>query len=378
MKIGFNGSERSTLGVEVELQIVDRETWALTSGASQILASVASELPGGHPRIKHELMESNLEMVTGVCETVAEARADLEATLEEVTLAAAELGLAVGCAGTHPFSDWADQRITADERYERLVEEMAWPARRLNIFGIHCHVGVRSGEKAVAIANAASAYIPHFLALSASSPYWMGKDTGLASIRSKVFEALPTAGLPQQMADWSEFEAFMTTLIRAGTISTIREVWWDIRPHPIFGTVELRICDGMPTMSEIATVAALSQCLVEWLDALVDRGYTLPCPRAWVVRENKWRAARHGIDAEIILDESGKVAPLRVALTDLVEELGPVAKRLKCTDELVGAGRILDHGPSYLRQRRLVAGGGTLPDVVASLVEELRTDRPGG
>jgi carboxylate-amine ligase len=377
MKIGFNGSERSTLGVEVELQIVDRETWALSSGASQILAAVGAELPGGHPKVKHELMESNLELVTGVCETVAEARADLEATLGEVALAAAELGLGLGCAGTHPFSDWAEQRITRDERYERLVEEMAWPARRLNIFGIHCHVGVRSGEKAIAIANAASAYIPHFLALSASSPYWMGKDTGLASIRSKVFEALPTAGLPQQMSDWPEFEAFMTTLIRAGTISTIREVWWDIRPHPIFGTVELRICDGIPTLSEIATAAALSQCLVEWLDSLDDRGYTLPCPRAWVVRENKWRAARHGIDAEIILDESGKVAPLRVALTDLVEELGPVAKRLKCTDELMGAGRILDHGPSYLRQRRLVAAGGSLSDVVAGVVEELRTDRPG-
>jgi carboxylate-amine ligase len=179
------------------------------------------------------------------------------------------------------------------------------------------------------------------------------------------------------MSDWPEFEAFMTTLIRAGTISTIREVWWDIRPHPIFGTVELRICDGIPTLSEIATAAALSQCLVEWLDSLDDRGYTLPCPRAWVVRENKWRAARHGIDAEIILDESGKVAPLRVALTDLVEELGPVAKRLKCTDELMGAGRILDHGPSYLRQRRLVAAGGSLSDVVAGVVEELRTDRPG-
>jgi carboxylate-amine ligase len=349
----------------------------LSSGASKILAAAGEPVPGGHPKIKHELMESNLELITGVCETVAEARVDLETTLGDVVPVAAGLGLALCCAGTHPFSDWADQRITRDERYERLVEEMAWPARRLNIFGIHCHVGVRSAEKAISIANAASAYIPHLLALSASSPYWMGKDSGLASIRSKVFEALPTAGLPQQMADWPEFEAFMTTLIRAGTISSIREVWWDIRPHPNFGTVELRICDGIPTLSEIITVAAISQCLVEWLDTLIDRGYTLPWPRAWVVRENKWRAARRGIDAEIILDESGKVAPLRVVLADLVEELSPMAKRLKCTDELAGAGRILDHGPSYLRQRRLVAAGASLPEVVASLVEELRTDRPG-
>ncbi len=169
----------------------------------------------------------------------------------------------------------------------------------------------------------------------------------------------------------------MTTLIEAKAISSIREIWWDIRPHPNFGTVELRICDGIPTMTEIATVAALAQCLVEWMDTLIDRGYKLPCPKAWIVGQNKWRAARHGIDADLILDERGRLAPLRGAIEELVEELTPTSRRLGCEDELLHALRILDHGPSYLRQRRWVEAGGTLPDVVDGLIEELRSDQPG-
>jgi glutamate---cysteine ligase / carboxylate-amine ligase len=372
LQIDFHASERATLGIEVEFELVDRSTRELRSGASEILAVLGD----GKGKVKHELLEATLELITGICETVGEARADLETTLAEVAPVVEARGMSLLCSGTHPFSDWDTQTISPNPRYARLVEEMQWTARRLAIFGIHVHVGVRSAEKAITIANALSAYIPHFLALSASSPYWVGKDTGLASTRSKVFEALPTAGLPHQLTGWAEFEEYMSTLISAKAISSIREVWWDIRPHPNFGTVELRICDGIPTMSEIATVAALSQCLVEWLDTLIDRGFNPPCPRAWVVRENKWRAVRHGILAEIIVDEAGGVAPVSEVITELVEELTPVAKRLGCEEELAGARRILEHGPSYLRQRRLVAAGAGLVDVVDSLVEELKTDRP--
>ena len=373
----FNASEGSSLGVEVELQIVDRTTRELRSGASAILERLGNGRGEPHPKAKNELIESNIELITGICSTVAQARTDLEGTLGEVAPVAEELGLALLCAGTHPFSDWAAQDITPGERYHRLVEEVQWPARRMAIFGIHTHVGVRSAEKAIAIANALTGYIPHFLALSASSPWFEGRDTGLASSRTKVFEGLPTAGLPQLLAGWPQFQELMTTLISAKAISSIREIWWDIRPHPNFGTVELRICDGMPTMTEIACVAALAQCLVEWMDSLIDRGYTLPCPKAWIVGQNKWRAARHGIDADIIVDEQGTLAPLRGAIVDLVEELTPVARRLGCEKELDQARRILDHGPSYLRQRRWLEGGATLVDVVDGLIGELRSDEPG-
>ena len=377
MNIEFRSSERATLGIEVELQIVDAETRQLRSGASEVLEVLGKGHPDGrHPKVKHELMESTLELITGICDTVPEARADLEGTLAEVAPVAEERGMALLCSGTHPFSDWSAQDITNNSRYLRLVEQMQWTARRLAIFGIHVHVGIRSPEKAIAIANALSAYIPHFLALSASSPYWMGKDTGLASCRSKVFEALPTAGLPQQLSGWDEFEAFMTTLQSAKAINSIREVWWDIRPHPTFGTVELRICDGIPTFGEVATVAAMSQCLVEWMNSLVDRGYSLPVPKSWIIRENKWRAARYGIDAEIITDEKGSLNPVRDAIADLVDELTPVARRLECEEELCRANSIVERGPSYMRQRRVLQAGGDLPAVVDSLIEELRTDRP--
>ncbi len=378
MKIDFNSSEGSSLGVEVELEIIDRESRELQSAASEILPLMGEGHPGGeHPKAKHELLESTIEIITGVCGNVAEARRDLEGTLAELQEHTGRRGLALMCSGTHPFTDWETQTITPNPRYARLVEEMQWMARRLQIFGIHVHVGIKSAEKAIAIANALSAYIPHFLALSASSPYWMGRDTGLASARSKVFEGLPTAGLPYQLSGWDEFEQFMQTLVSANAIQSIREVWWDIRPHPDFGTVELRICDGIPTFSEIAAVAALSQCLVEWMDSLMDRGYSLPMPRGWVVRENKWRAARHGIHAEVIVGDSGdNVVPLCTAVHELVEELSPVAERLDCIKELRHCLTILEDGPSYLRQRAVVERGGTLPDVVDSLIREMETDEP--
>jgi carboxylate-amine ligase len=237
------------------------------------------------------------------------------------------------------------------------------------------HVGVRSAEKAIAIANALSAYIPHFLALSASSPYWKGSDSGLASSRSKVFETLPTAGLPYQLAGWPEFEQLMTTLICSKAITSIREIWWDIRPHPDFGTVELRICDGLPRLSEITAVAALSQCLVDWMDGLVDTGCTLPVPKGWVVRENKWKASRYGLEAEIIVDGEGTLRPVRDELVELVEELAPVARRLDCADELASVLDVIAEGPSARRQREVVAAGGTMVDVVDALIAEMATDR---
>ena len=377
MQIPFTSSPRSSLGVEWELELVDLESRELASGATEILAELGRPFGGEHPKAKHELLQSCIEVITGVCTTVDEAVSDLRATVDEVAAAASQRGLGLMCSGTHPFTDWATQQISPAPRYTKLVDDMQWPARRLQIFGVHVHVGVRSPDKVIPIVNALTAYIPHFLALSASSPYWVGTDTGLASARSKVFEALPTAGLPYQLSGWEDFEQFMETLISAKTISTIREVWWDVRPHPQFGTVELRICDGLPTLFEIGWAAAMSQCLVEMLNSQLDRGYTLPMPRTWTVRENKWRAARHGIDAEIILDEQGTTVPVRDALLDLVDELMPFAERLRCTKELIRVRDVLTVGPSYARQRAAAAAsGGDLTAVVDSLLQEMRDDAP--
>ncbi|MCZ2806450.1 glutamate--cysteine ligase [Modestobacter sp. VKM Ac-2983] len=377
MQIPFHSSERASLGVEWELQLIDPQTRELTSGAVEILAELTPDGLDEHPKAKHELLQSTVEIITGICTTVAEAKADLAGTLAEVVAAAERRGLGVMCAGSHPFTRWDSQEISPKERYAELVERMQWPARRLQIFGVHVHVGVRSPDKIIPIVNALTQYVPHFLALSASSPYWSGCDTGLASARTKVFEAMPTAGLPYQLADWSEFEEYMGTLIDAGAIESVREVWWDIRPHPDFGTVELRICDGLPTLDEIGAVAALAQCLVEQFDTQLDRGYTLPSPTDWIVRENKWRAVRHGLDAEIVVDEQGTVRPVREAISDLVEELLPTARKLGCEGELVDARRVLDAGASYQRQRAVAAAhDGALAPVVDSLLAELRDGLP--
>jgi carboxylate-amine ligase len=280
-------------------------------------------------------------------------------------------------AGSHPFSHPHEQIVSPDPRYAALIEEMQWTARRLQIFGIHYHVGVRSAEKSIVIANALQFYLAHLLALSASSPYWEGHDTGLASCRVKVFEQLPTAGLPPVIEDWTDFEQFMHTLVAAEAIKTIREVWWDVRPHPNFGTVELRICDGMPTLREIAAVGALVQSLVHRIDLQLDAHQPPYIAREWTVRQNKWLAARHGLDAKLIVDDEGSRMTARDAVEELLSELAPFAAELGCDAELADVANILELGPSYARQRAIVAGGGSLQDVVRGLVDELATDTPG-
>lgn len=373
MKVHFTSSERASLGIEWELQLIDLESRELTSGAVELLADITPAGEAEHPKAKYELLQSTVEIITGVCGTVGEATADLAETAREVSAAARRRGLGIMCAGTHPFSDWQQQDISPSERYQKLVATMQWLARRLQIFGVHVHVGVRSPDKVIPIVNALLTYVPHLLAISASSPYWRGADTGLASARSKVFESLPTAGLPYQLSGWDEFESYMETLISTNTIESIREVWWDIRPHPRFGTVELRICDGIPTLHEVGVVAALSQCLVERFDSELDSGYTLPSPASWVVRENKWRAARYGLDAEIIVDGHGTTRPARGALLQLAEDLAPTARRLGCVDELAGVEDVVKSGASYERQRRVAKeSNGDLTSVVDSLLAEMR------
>lgn len=376
MPLTFNPNDRPTLGVELELCLVDRETRELVSAATEVLGDLAAHPANGadpvpHPKAKHELFECTVEIITGISDSVADARADLQATLDELRQAADNRGLDVIGAGTHPFSRWRDQQVSPDQRYAQLVDELQWTARRLAIFGAHFHVAVRSGERAIAIANALRAHLPVFLALSASSPYWEGEDSGLASARSKVFEGLPTAGLNPPIADWTEFESLIDTLVRARCIRSIREIWWDVRPHPDFGTIELRMCDVPPTLTEAAGLAALAQSLVAHLEDRVAHGEPLDRRSEWTVRENKWLAARHGVEAELIVDVSGHRRPLPDIVADLVEELRPTAERLGCATELASVLTIGDQGPSYVRQRAIRAAGGTPVDVVDHLVREL-------
>ena len=241
------------------------------------------------------------------------------------------------------------------------------------IFGLHVHVGMDSGEKAVAVFDQLSNYIPQFLALSASSPFWQGNDTGLASVRTKVFETLPTAGLPEQLVNWGEFQAFMNTLIAAGAIESIREVWWDIRPHPGFGTVEMRMCDGAATMGELLAITAFMHCAAVWLSEEYENGNLRPPTRHWILKENKWRAARWGLEAQLIQDDEGNQVSNADIVKKMIDDFTPLSRRLNCHEELMSVREILDHGPSYLRQRKVFEKSGQFEIVVDALVEEWKT-----
>ncbi len=372
-RIAFRGSPRPTLGVELEIQIVDPETANLTSGSLAILERVRDGAED-HPKIKQELTQSTVEVITGICDDVAGAEADLRETLQTLYAVGDEVGVTFAQAGTHPFAQWRDQDVFPNERYNRLVERIQWPARRLMIYGLHVHVGVESGEKVIALSNALTTYIPHMLALSASSPFTDFEDTGLASTRAKIFEGMPTAGLPFRLDNYGEFQAFMNTLIRARAIETIREIWWDIRPHPDFGTIEIRVCDVPSTLSEVSALVAFVQSLVVTLGDHYDDGSYVNLLRAWIVRENKWRAVRHGLDADIITDNTGGHGPLRDEIRGLLDKLRPAAERLGCADELADVNKILDKGASYERQRRIHAETGELEAVVHALARELRAD----
>ena len=376
MAISWNPSRGPTLGIEWELQLIDAQTRMLRQDADLVLAALPGlDASGEHPQIRHELMQSTVEIVTGICSTVSEAKADLGKAIGELQRIADERGILLACAGTHPVSNWRDAKMAPIARYAELVDQMQWLARRIQTFGVHVHVGLRDGNKAIPVVNALAAYLPHFLALTASSPFWSGQDTGLASTRAIIFGDLPTAGPPHRLSNWGEFEEYMDTLLRARTIRSIKEVWWDIRPHPDLGTVEIRMFDGLPTAREVGMVAALSQSLVQLFDAQLDRGYQLPSPSSWVVRDNKWRATRYGLDATVITDESGTTAPLRDEVYELIRELEPVADRLGCLEELQVASEVLEYGASYERQRAVLTHDGEMTDVINALVTEFAEDR---
>jgi carboxylate-amine ligase len=379
MTIDFRSNATPTIGVEVELHLVDASTGELVSIANELLEELGADHPGGeHPKAKHELFQSTVEIITGVCSTPDEAHADLSATLGELRDAAERRHVVPISAGTHPFGRTREQLVSPSPRYHELVEAMQWPARRLLICGMHVHVGVASGERAIAIINELTRTLPLFLALSSSSPFFEGEDSGLASARSKVFESLPTAGLPPVISNWIDFERFMATLLDANCISSIREVWWDIRPHPDFGTVELRMCDAPPTLHEAVSLAALAQALVVWCDRRIDAGDLPEAPREWTVRENRWLAGRYGTDAFLIVESpDGEVTrrPVPELVRELTDELRPIAEELGSAHWIDRLLCILENGSGTQRQRRVVERGGTLVDVVRHLVRELADDR---
>ncbi len=372
--IDFAASARPTLGVEWEFALVDHVTRDLANSAAELFERVERRtgVPGGSPRLHKELLRNTVEVVTGICDTVGDAMADLRQTLGVVQDAAGELGVDLYSAGTHPFAQWSQQQLTPGHRYEELMNRTQWWGRQMLIWGVHVHVGMRSREHVMPVLSALLTSFPHLQALSASSPIWAGVDTGYASNRAMMFQQLPTAGLPFQFATWAEFEAYAASQLKTGIIDQLDEIRWDIRPSPRLGTLEVRVCDGVPTMRELEALVALTHCLVVDLEDRAAAGERLPTLDPWHVQENKWRAARYGVDAWIITDADSSERLLLDDLADLVQRLTPVARRLRCERELRAVLDIADCGASYQRQRRVAEEtGGDLVAVVDSVVREL-------
>ncbi|HNP13569.1 MAG TPA: glutamate--cysteine ligase [Mycobacterium sp.] len=366
-RIDFAGSPRQTLGVEWEFALVDKATGDLINEATAVIAEV-----GESPHVHKELLRNTIEVVTGICDTVPEAMADLHSTLVSTHDIVSDRGMELFCAGTHPFAQWSAQKLTDAPRYAELIKRTQWWGRQMLIWGVHVHVGISSAHKVMPIISSLLNHYPHLLALSASSPFWAGEDTGYASNRSMMFQQLPTAGLPFQFQTWREFERFVHDQKTTGIIDHVNEIRWDIRPSPHLGTVEVRIFDGVSNLRELSALVALTHCLIVDLDRRLDAGEELPVMPPWHVQENKWRAARYGLDAIIILDADSNERLVTEDLDDLLTRLEPVARSLDCAAELAAVAEIPRRGASYQRQRRVAEeNDGDLRAVVDALVGEL-------
>jgi carboxylate-amine ligase len=362
-------SHRFTIGVEEEFQIIDPTTGELRSHVSQLVAATSAHLG---EQVKREMHQSIVEIGTKICENVDELRVDMHRTRGELVRSAESVGLYVAASGTHPFSNWIDQVISPGERYKNIVEELQQLARSLLIFGMHVHVAVPDRTTMIDLMNMARYFLPHLLALSTSSPFWMGRNTGLKSFRTTVFRRFPRTGIPDHFNSWSEYEDYVGLLIKLRCIDDAKKIWWDVRPHPIFGTLEFRICDVTPRIEDAIAIAALSQAIIVKLHRLYTRnmGFRM-YPRA-LIEENKWRAARWGVEGNLIDFGKQSEVPMRELGEELLDFVDDVLDDLGSRDSLAPIERILREGTSAERQLRTYSETGDLKAVVRQLVAETR------
>ncbi len=357
-----------TIGIEEEYQTVDPVTRDLRSHIHAEMIEKGKLLL--EERVKAEMHQSVIEVGTHVCRNIAEAREDLVKLRREMIALARENGLLLASAATHPFSDWRTQEIHPDERYQTIVEDMQTVARANLIFGLHVHIGVEDRETAIHLMNAARYFVPHILALSTNSPFWVGMNTGLKSYRCKVFDKFPRTNLPDYFPSWGEYESYVKLLIKTGCIDNAKKIWWDIRPHPTFSTLEFRVCDIPMRVDETLALAALIQCTVAKLYKLHAANQGFRQYRRSLLMENKWRAARYGIEGRLIDFGKQTEVPLRDLIDEYLQFVDDVADELGCRSELNYIRTILRDGTGADRQLRVFEQTGDLKAVVDYIIEE--------
>ena len=360
METTFGATPAYTVGVEEEFQLVDPATSELSPAIEALLAARdAAELR--EDSVASELSASCVEMRSPIFGTVAELASALPVLRRRIRDLAERCGTHLAAAGSHPSSEATTQPITAKKRYRKVDEEMGWTARMQAIYGLHVHVAVPDEEHAIRAVNALARHVPLFVSLSANSPFWGGVDTRLASVRAKVFDLVPRSGLPPHFRSWEDFEGYVGALVGAGSIPDYSLCWWDVRPHPRLGTVELRAPDAQTAVPRTASLAALAQCLVATADE-----YSPENPL--FTEENKWRATRYGLEARLHDFTAGHDVSVRDVVQDLVEILRPVSQDLGCEAELEGVLEIVDYGTGAERQRAIFRKNGSAKEVVSYLV----------
>jgi len=356
-----------TIGIEEEFQIIDPETRELKSHIQQLLDEGKTILK---EHAKAEMHQSVVEIGSSICYNIHEAKEEVKRLRRSLRDVAARQGLVIGASGTHPFSKWEDQEITNRDRYQAVVEEMQQVARANLIFGLHVHIGIDDKERAIHIMNAARYFLPHIFALSTNSPFWKGRNTGFKSYRSKIFDRFPRTGIPDHFNSHSEYLLYVDLLVKTKCIEDPSKIWWDIRPHPKYPTLEFRICDVQMKVEETIAIAALIQAVVAKLYKLIDQNLGFRLYRRLMINENKWRASRYGVEGKLIDFGKQKEVPTRNLVGELLEFVDDVLDELDSREEIKYVYNILDNGTGAKRQLKIFEETQSLAKVVDHIIEQ--------
>ena len=363
----MNRSSLFSLGIEEEFQIIDPKTRELKSHIQQILEEGKMVLK---EQVKAEMHQSVVEVGSEICNNITEARAEVVKLRSSLARIARSQGLEIAAAGTHPFSKWEDQHITDHPRYHGVVEDMQQVARANLIFGLHVHVGIDDRETAIHIMNSARYFLPHIFALSTNSPFWKGRNTGFKSYRAKIFDRFPRTGMPDHFNSWGEFQSYVNLLVKTGCIDDAKKIWWDIRPHPYFNTLEIRICDVTMLVDETIAIAALIQAVIAKLYKLLKQNLGFRLYRRLYISENKWRAARYGLEGKMI--DFGKQAEVNAQdlIHELLEFVDDVVDDLGSRNEINYVHKIIEHKSGAKRQLDVWEKTGDMKAVVDYIIQQ--------
>jgi carboxylate-amine ligase len=372
VNLPFHSSKQElSMGIELELQVLDQKNLLLTPRAAEIIELIKDDA------FKQEFFQSTIEIISGVCSDVHTAENDLKRSLQKARHATAQLGLTLASTGTHPLADYRDRLVTPSPRYHELIDRNQWLIRRMAVYGMHIHLGMRSGEDCIRFNYFFMHVLPHILSLSGSSPFWQGMYTGLSSCRPTTYEALPTAGMPYLVKDWKEFQKLYHFLLRSKAIQSMKDLWWDIRPSPQIGTLELRFCDEPASLAEVLGIAAFVHALAHWFRDHQEEWTRSNTPlKRWIFRENKWRAMRYGLEAEIVTSKNGKTTPLRKDIKTWLRMVEPYIKQLNYGQYISIIEKIIEKGNSSDRQHRVFEKTSDLMEVVKLNVSEFENEIP--